>query len=345
MIYFIHGPDRFLAYQFARAKAAELDPGGDNTSWLDARETPLDAQIAAIGAVSLFGGTRVVIVSDLLGQASRETSPAGPDSTTQSRSAKADQGLTRLFSAVPEGNCLIVLEPSLISPPAALKGLSSSVSVIAAEPPRGSELLAWIAETANSVGTRIDRPAAQFLAETLYPQTWSRKANNPRFDRPPDMGLLSLEIEKLALYAHPDPITVHAVRSLVADGPEQRIFRFLDAVLIGDVAAAASELERLEAAGEEPAMVLAQLHGQIELSVIARAAGGRDANAVARDIGTISPSRVSAAMNLARRTAVRSGRTVEQAGSIDRQLKTGHIRRPTDAVYDLMLDLMVLRSE
>jgi DNA polymerase III subunit delta len=344
MIVFIHGPDRFLAFQFARERAAKLDPAGENTSWLDARESSLDALIAAIGAVSLFGGTRVVVVSDFLGRASRDSSSADTDSTTQTRPAKADQSLARLLGAVPEDNCLILLDSALSSPPAALKGFSS-VNIIAAEPPRGAPLLAWIAETANRAETRIERAAAQLLAETLFPQTWSRKANNPRFDRPPDMGLLSAEIDKLALYAHPDPITVESVRVLVSGGPDQRIFRFLDAALSGDLPTATSELERLEAAGEEPAMVLAQMHGQIEMSAIAQAAGGRDPNTVARDLGTISASRVSAAMNLARRSSSRSNRKVERADAIDRQLKTGHIRRPTDAVYDLMLDLWEPGSE
>jgi DNA polymerase III delta subunit len=344
MIYFIHGPDRFLALQSARERAAELDPGGENTSWLDARETSLDALIAAIGAVSLFGGTRVVVVSDFLGRTSRDTSSADPDAATQARGTKADQSLARLLGAVPPNNCLIVLEPALNSPPAALKGFSS-LSIVAAEPPRGPALLAWIAQAANKAETRIDRAAAQLLAETLFPQTWSRKANNPRFDRPPDMGLLSQEIDKLALFAHPDPITVEAVRSLVPGGPDQRIFRFLDALLSGDLPTATSELERIQAAGEEPAMVLAQVHGQIELAVVARAAGGRDPNAVARDLGTISPSRVSSAMNLARRALVRSDHMAEQADTIDRKLKTGHIRRPTDAVYDLMLELSTPRPE
>lgn len=340
MIYFIHGPDRFLARKYAREKALEADPTAENTSWLDARETSLEALLAAIGAVSLFGGSRVIVVTDFLGRAQRESTASDADAVGQDRPSKADQGLSRLIAAVPDGNCLIILEPAVLAPPVALKGLAASVKVIAAEPPRGSELVAWIVETASAAGARIDRPAAQLLAETLFPQTWSRKPNNPRYDRPPDMSLLSQEIDKLALYAHPNPISAQDVRLLISGGPDQRIFRFFDAVLMGELPAAATELERLEEAGEEPAMLLAQLHGQIELSAIARAAGSRDANAVSRELGSMSPSRVSAAMTLARRGSARSAHAVEQASAIDRQLKTGRIRRPTDAVYDLMLDLM-----
>lgn len=339
MIYFIHGPDRFLARQFAHERAIEADPGGENTSWFDAREASIESLLAAIGAVSLFGGARVVIVSDFLGRARRDPVSGDPDPAEDDRSGKADQGLLRLIEAVPQGNCLIMLDPALIAPPAALKRSTVPVDIIGAEPPRGAALVAWIVETAATVGSRIDRATAQFLAGTLYPQTWNRKANNPRFDRPPDLGRLSQEIDKLAAFAHPNPIAAHDLKLLVSSGPDQRMFRFLDAAMAGDLPAAITELDRLEAAGEEPAMLLAQLHGQIELAALAHAANNRDANTVSRDIGSITPSRISTAMAAARRAPRSTSNGVSLAGSVDRQLKTGRIRRPEDALYNLMLGL------
>ena len=75
MIYFVHGPDRYLARESALAIAHELDPDGSNTTWLDGRETTPERLIADIGAVTFFDAPRVVIVSDLLGRSGRDPAP------------------------------------------------------------------------------------------------------------------------------------------------------------------------------------------------------------------------------------------------------------------------------
>ena len=54
-------------------------------------------------------------------------------------------------------------------------------------------------------------------------------------------------------------------RSHQAD-PDQRLFRFVDAVVGRNLRSALVELERLEAGGEEPAQLLAQALGQVELA-------------------------------------------------------------------------------
>lgn len=339
MIYFIHGPDRLLARDAARRVALEHDPDGANTSWLDGREATLESVKAAVGTVSFFGGRRVVVISDLLGKASRGSGQNDSGENERSRSGKAQSPLAPLAEAVPEDHCLILLEPDMIAPPAALKTAAPGATVIAGQPPRGAALLAWIAESAAGAGSTIDRRAAQLLAESLYPQTWDRKPNNPRYDRPPDMSLLSQELEKLALSAHPGPITADHVRDLVPGGPDQRVFRFLDAALSGDLRTASVELDRLQSAGEEPAMVLAQALGQIELSAIAREAGGRDAATLARDMGSVTASRMSAIMASARRQPVSAAHNLDAGVSADRRLKTGRLRRPADALHDLVLGL------
>lgn len=334
MIYFVHGPDRYLARAAAREIAVGVDPDGANTTWLDGRETPLDRIIAAIGAASLFGNTRVVVVSDLLARAGRDAGAS--EAEADDRPARNNPALASLAGAAPDSHCLILLEPSLGGPPAALKSAAPAATIVAGEPPRGPALLAWIEEAARLAGSRIDRRAARDLAESLYPQTWNSKPNNPRYDRPPDMALLTQEIEKLALAAHPDPIESSHVATLITSGPDQRLFRYVDAALAGELRVATAELDRLVAAGEEPAMILAQTLGQIELAAVARAAGGRNPASVARDLGTVSASRMSAVTGASRRQLVGHANPVEVAVQIDRRLKTGRIRLPEDALLELM---------
>ena len=72
---------------------------------------------------------------------------------------------------------------------------------------------------------------------------------------------------------------------------------------MGDLRSGLNELERLVAGGEEPAMLLAQLLGQMELATVAAAAGGKNSDAVARDLGAVAPGRLSSVMNATRQQA------------------------------------------
>ncbi|MFT4039224.1 MAG: hypothetical protein QM692_13640 [Thermomicrobiales bacterium] len=330
MIHFVYGPDATLARQHARQIAQQADPGGENTSWLDGKETSLNGVLNAIGTVSFFGGGRVVVVSDVLPKASGEGA---------SGAGKAGEMLAALVAGVPEGSTLVLLEPSLSGPPAALKPHADRITVKSGAPPRGRDLITWIQERAKDAEGKIDQRTAGFLASTLFPQTWERAPNNPRYDRPPDLGLLGTAIETLAMAAHPNAITEAEVRTFVAREPDQKIFRFLDAMLAGDLRTATQELETLERAGEDAGMVLAQALGQVELVTAIAAAGGRDTNMVAKELGGVTPGRVSALASAARQEALRGYRAAGVAAKVDRDLKTGKIRKPEDALRALITGL------
>jgi DNA polymerase III delta subunit len=343
MIYFVHGPDRFLAREASIALVRKADPSNANTSWLDGREVTLDRLVAEIGTVSFFGDPRVVVVSDFVSKAERSST-----STSNNPRKKAQPGkksdLEILLKSVPDEHLLVLLESSLAGPPAALKPFSGDITVVAGDAPRGDALIAWIERAAQEIGTSIDKRAAIRLAQTLFPQSWQRKPTNPRFDAPPDMSLLRQELEKLALTAHPGRISEALVEAGVVQGPQHRLFSFIDAVIAGNIAQATSELDRLLTAGEEPAMILAQVFGQIELLAIAKAAGGRHAETIASDLGTISASRMSAVKSTSRHVA-NLPEVVEIASGIDRSLKTGRIRQPQDALHHLISELAAQQTQ
>ena len=341
MIYFIHGPDRLLARAAALSVASEFDPDGTSTSWLDGREISIDRIVSVVGATTFFDAPRIVIVSDLLARAGADPDGDGSADPVEGTRRRGLPGLEALVAGVPDQNVLILFEPSLTSIPASLKSAAPGATIISGEPPRGAALLEWLEGAALRSGSRIDRRTAQRLAETLYPQTWDRKPNNPRYDRPPDLELLSQEMEKLALAAHPGPIALEQIASLTSAGPDQRVFRFLDAVLAGDLRAGLAELERLTGAGEEPAMVLAQLLGQVELATVGSAATAKSADTVARDLGSIAPGRMSAVMSSTKRHGFKARPAAELASEADRRLKTGRIRHPEDALYAALLALGV----
>jgi DNA polymerase III delta subunit len=338
VIYFVHGPDRLLAREAALAIASNIDPDGSNTSWLDGREVTFVDVASAIGSASFFSSPRVVVVSDLFVRSSRNSDNVQSTDDAE-RPGRGRAEIESLVSAVPESHHLILFEPSLISVPAAFRNAAPAAKVIDGEPPRGSALVAWIEAAAIQAECRIDGRAAQRLAETLYPQTWDRKPTNPRYDRPPDLALLKAEISKLALAAFPGPIAVDDVAAMTAGAPDQRVFQFLDAALAGDVGQGVVKLDRLIAGGEEPAMLLAQLLGQIELMTVAAEAGGKNADVVARDLSTVAPGRLSAVMTAARRRALRGTHFAQIGAQADLNLKSGRVRKPEDALHALVLAL------
>jgi DNA polymerase III delta subunit len=334
VIYFIHGPDRLLARQATLNIANDLDPDGHNTSWLDGRETSLAKVTAAIGAVSFFGTPRVVVVSDFLPRSHRD---ADSDADGSEGASPAVAVLREALASVPDSNCLILLEPGLLAPPAALKSSVTTIKVISGAPPRGKALLDWIQDCAVKAGSKISPRSAQFLAASLYPQTWDRKPSNPRYDVPPDMMLLTSEVEKLATAAYPGTIEDDHIRTLTPSRPDQRLFRFVDAAVNRNLHSALVELERLEAGGEEPAQLLAQSLGQVELTTLTAHAGTRSADQLARDLGNIQPSRASAVMASSRGRNPRTSLSVDDAVAVDRKLKSGRSRHPIDALYDLIV--------
>jgi DNA polymerase III delta subunit len=344
VIYFVHGPDRLLAREAALAIAIELDPDGSNTSWFDGREVSFANVASAVGVASFFGSPRVVVVSDLLARASRESEIPQSSRGDEERPGRARAEIEALVSAVPESHCLVIVEPNLISVPVAFKNAAPEAKVISGEPPRGSALISWIQAAATDAESRIDRRAAQRLAEVLYPQSWDRRPSNPRYDRPPDLALLKAEIGKLALAAYPGPITVDHVALMTLGAPDQRVFQFLDAASAGNLRAGVEKLEGLIAGGEEPAMLLAQLLGQIELTTVTATAGGKNSDAIGRDLGTVAPGRLSAVMAAARHRAPQPAQLVATGARTDRNLKTGRLRKPDDALFDLVLALAALVS-
>jgi hypothetical protein len=86
-------------------------------------------------------------------------------------------------------------------------------------------------------------------------------------------------------------------------------------------------------------MLLAQLLGQIELTAVTAAAGGKSAEAVARDLGSVAPGRLSAVMAATRRRSPQAAHFVATSALVDRNLKTGRVRNPEDALRDLVLAL------
>ena len=338
MIALVHGPDAALARAEVAKLVAAHDPAGANTSHLDGREVTLAQVVAAAGSAGFFGGRRVVVVHDLMTRASRSSNKGGLADEADDAIAAPALDLAPLFAAVPEVNLLVLVDAGLAAIPAAVKRAApANARVVAAEPPRGAALLAWLSAAAKEAGAELDGRTARLLAETLYPQTWSAKPANPRFDRPPDTEFLRNEVEKLVLVAYPDPVTPTHLRALVAGGPDDRVFRFVEAAEGGQLEVALAELERLQDAREEPAKLTAQVAQQIELAAVLAAGPAVDPVTAGRALGLSNPNRmVGIAAARRGRAAEAAFAAVMAAVETDRRVKRGELRQPEDGLYHLL---------
>ena len=337
MIVLVHGPDAALARDAVAELVRAHDPEGANTTAFDGKDTPLSQIVVAVGSAGFFGVGRVVVVHDLMTRA-RGGKNADDDGGTAPPAGTID--LAPLFAAVPPENLLVLVDPGLASVPAVVKkSVPNGVRIVAGDPPRGRDLIGWVVRAATKSGGEIDAPAAKLLVESLYPQTWSAKPANPRYDRPPDLDLLRSQVETLVLYAHPAAVSSDHVRALVEGAPDDRLFRFVEAASTGDLRTAVMELEELLLAGEEPAKLLAQVFGQVELGMVADVGSRLDPAEIGRQLGLNNPAQMNAIVRGRRAARTSAYASVAAALETERGFKTGKLRQPKDALLALLVRL------
>lgn len=332
MIALLIGPDAALVRQGTRALATERDPDGQSTSTLDGKTVAFKDVLMQAASVGFFGTGRVVIVQDLIARFGKQGGEKGD--------------WAQLFASVPPENTLILADPSLSSVPAAVKKVLPKDAVVkTGAPPRGSDLIRWLVGRATAEGATLSEAEARLLAQRLYPQTWATAPRNPSYDRPPDMELLRNEIAKLAIAADGGQITKALIESLVATGDDDQIFRFIEHAAAGRVGEATVELDRLLAAGEDPAKLLAQLAQNAELAVLLDVAGRRAPEAIGADIGLSNPARMGAiARGMRAAPPGTASATVRAVTAADRAMKRGELREPKDALYEAILGIAANRE-
>ncbi len=323
MIVVIIGPDASMVRDAVTKHTSTADPDGQSTSELDGNTASMTDVVQAISSVGFFSAGRVVVVHDFISKLNR----------TGGRGKNAPDW-SALFGAVPEASTLILADPALAGVPAGVrKSLPPEAIMVEGDPPRGPALIKWIRARVTTLDGDISDADARYLAERLYPQTWAHKGNNPAFDRPPSLALISSELDKLTTAAHPDAITRQHIEGLVHRGDDDRIFGFIGAVIGGNLASATTELNRLLEAGEDPHRMLAQLGQTIELTAALAVADRRDPAAVGRELGLSNPARMTAiARGLRTSSPGRAKRAVRVMTDADRRMKTGVLRDPIDVL-------------
>jgi DNA polymerase III delta subunit len=161
-------------------------------------------------------------------------------------------------------------------------------TVRAFKSPREGALAGWIEAEARERGLQLASGTAKTLAERVG--GFVREADAERSQQ---TRIASMELDKLALYRGPDPISPEDVRALVAEAVPGSVWAFTDAVAERRVQRALDALDRLLEATPEP-VLLAVLHRRVRelIETGDRLRSGERLPAVGKAMGVTSEFRM-----------------------------------------------------
>jgi DNA polymerase-3 subunit delta len=209
-VYLLSGSDR---PKITRALRRLRDRVGDDaTEQLSAREATAEDAVAACNAMGLFvGNGRLVIVDEV-------------------DKWKADdaKSLAAYLASPAPATVLALVADEVKSDSALAKAVKKAGELLTYDVPK-RKLPEWVGEQFARLGAKADRDACRALIEVVGD----------------DLDELSSEIDKLAIWAAGDPITVSVVERLAVGRAETPIFSLTDAWGRRDVGAVLADTEAL----------------------------------------------------------------------------------------------------
>jgi len=333
MFYIFHGDDEFRRAEFLQTLKARMgDPAmADlNTTTLDGRTVTLQEITDACNTMPFASDRRLVIVDGLLSRLRASMKASEKKGRADLRTFE-EKLLAYVEDSLPPTARLVFLEPGKLdskaplakSPIVKLARKRYPNHVKSFDRPAGYELTRWITQRVQQQGGEIERPAATELAAIAGD----------------DLRHVSQEIDKLVLYARgTGPITVDAVRELVADARETSIFDLVDAVGRRDEKRALGLLHHLLDEGSAPAYLMAMITRQVRILLQVKTLVAR--GVVQKDVASrlrLHPYVVQKVAGQVRNFSVdQLRRAFERIMEVDLAVKTGRI----DAVAGL--DLLVV---
>lgn len=321
-VLYLWGDDEWAMNRVVASLAEGLahDTGARPDRWrVDGRDASADTLAERLAVAPMFGGGTVAVV-------------AGPGPLVRSRALR--EGLDRLIGSVAPGNALVFLEfdttdgrrrpRSLVDLEAAVVGAGGSARGCRA--PTAGGMRAWILARAAELGANLDAAAAGEIARRI-----GAHVGEGDVDRRQLSGMAMGELEKLALYRGPEPVTVDDVRALVAEVVPDSLWALMDAVATRRADLAGPALDRaLDAQPEQVLLVL--LHRRLRELLIAadaRASGAPPADLV-KLIGG-SPGAVQRRAEQSRAwTAAELGEALDGLLELDRMAKHADVSVSTE---------------
>jgi DNA polymerase-3 subunit delta len=320
---------------FGEQRLAELRAGlgppdvqSLNLVVLDGNRLSLGELRSAAEALPFLGGSRLVVVRRLFGNASRaEASRSEGAEAPPSRRGRADadreKALLDYFPRVPPTTILVLVEDADFpaSHPAVRAVQAAGGEVHLEAMPQGELLTRWIGQRVRQKGGRIDRAAAEDLAAAGVA----------------DLRQLDGALDALVAYADTQTISSADVRTLVPESRESTVFDLVDAVGMRDRRAALEAYHRLLKESVSPIYLLTMLTRQIRLLLL-----GREALANREDLAAALKIHPRVAEKLTRQTRSfgedRCRAAYRQLVAVDQAIKTGQADEAV-AVELLIVDL------
>ncbi|MEI6915082.1 MAG: DNA polymerase III subunit delta [Armatimonadota bacterium] len=223
-VFIVSGAEDLARKQAIHAIAERfLDPGfGDfDCDNIEGADLNAQAALSAWQTIPVASARRVVIVRNL-------------DDASSGEIAKLT---ARIASPTPKG-CLILetASDSGKEMSALLKAGEKAGVLVTCGAAKPEDARAFVTQTSEEMGVRLDPAAAQEIIRRLGPNFWQ----------------LATEIQKMASYVYPETLIrkVH-IEEMIPEPPEDRIFAMIDAICEGRAAAATDMLRDLFRAGDD----------------------------------------------------------------------------------------------
>lgn len=253
MFHILWGPDTFSAHEaLEKIKRGLGDPQAlaTNTMVFDGQKLTLAELTAACDTVPFLADRRLAIVEGLLGRFQPQRGAPQPRRTAALEKQLADWlALKDYVKTMPPSTVLVMKDGELGKDNRLLQGLSQVAEVKGFPELRRDEIQRWIGERVAKLGVAISPQAVRLLAEQIGGNLW----------------VISMELDKLCLYARGRCIEEADVRLLAGSVHESNIFVLIDAVVGQRRAQAFQVLEQLLWQGAAPPYVLVMLTSQFRL--------------------------------------------------------------------------------
>ena len=267
------GPEAYQRGQLKQTLSAAAGPGAVTEH--DLTQVSLSEVLDDARSLSLFAADRLIWVSNAEAALPRGRAVAdadGPDADGESASAAANAAPLAAYASDPTPGTVLVFESIRYDFEGDDKRKLERVAKFYSAIPDVVELRRLAAHDARreaeslaaQAGLRLDATAFDLLVEALAA----------------DLARISVEVEKLALYAGNRKLTVEDIATLVPDARASNIFALVNALGRRDRSRALEILDTLTREGEYLPLALSFLSTQFRLALAAREANLKSAQQI-----------------------------------------------------------------
>ena len=267
------GPEAYQRSQLKQTLSAAAGPGAVTEH--DLTQVSLSEVLDDARSLSLFAADRLIWVSNAEAALPRGRAVAdadGPDADGESASAATNAAPLAAYASDPTPGTVLVFESIRYDFDGDDKRKLERVAKFYSAIPDVVELRRLAAHDARreaeslaaQAGLRLDATAFDLLVEALAA----------------DLARISVEVEKLALYAGNRKLTVEDIATLVPDARASNIFALVNALGRRDRSRALEILDTLTREGEYLPLALSFLSTQFRLALAAREANLKSAQQI-----------------------------------------------------------------